>query len=358
MTVNVHYLGDPAPMKQVANLLISPSTSLRHTIVAIDRGARQAALVVDDQGHLVGLVTDGDIRRGILAGATLDTPIDLIMNREFRSLPEGSSEHEALAVMRRYSLHQIPALDADGRVVRLFVLDELLEPQALSNWVVLMAGGQGKRLRPLTAATPKPMLQVAGRPMLEIILERFVDAGFQKVFISVNYYKEHILAHFGDGSAWRADVRYLQEDEPSGTAGSLRLLPERPSDPMIIMNGDVLSRVDLGGLLRFHEEHQMSATVCIGTHETQIPFGVVHTEGTQVISLEEKPVVTRNINAGIYVVNPEMLDLLPADEPCDMPQLLELGLKAGLGIAAFPVHEYWLDVGDAGKLDRANGEWS
>jgi NDP-sugar pyrophosphorylase family protein len=202
------------------------------------------------------------------------------------------------------------------------------------------------------------MLPVGDRPMLEIAVERCVKAGFRELFVSVNYLKEQIIDHFGEGSRWGADLRYLAEVEPLGTAGSLGLLPNRPDRPVLVMNGDVLSRVDFAALLKFHESHQVAATLCVRAHETQIPFGVIHTEGVHVKSVEEKPVLTHYVNAGIYLVNPELLDLLPADQPCDMPELLELALAQNLKVAVFPLHEYWLDVGTHGRLDQAKKEWS
>jgi len=334
-----------------------PSASLREAIAIIDRGTVQIALVTDTDHRLLGTVTDGDIRRGLLRGETLDTPVERVMNRAFRCLPTTARGSEALALMRQELLHQIPIVDAQGRVVRLFLLEELLRPRTLPNAVVLMAGGEGKRLRPLTEDCPKPMLPVGGKPLLEILLEQCIDAGFRHFYLSVNYLKHRIQDHFGDGSRWKVAIQYLEEDRPLGTAGALSLLPQRPVHPLLVMNGDVLTRVDFNQLLRFHAEHQSAATLCVREHTTQIPYGVVHIEDIRVLMLEEKPVLHHYVNAGIYVLNPEVLDLLSPDQPCDMPQLLEQALQHKYGVNAFPIHDYWLDVGHPDTFERANGEW-
>ena len=341
------------------NITLPLTATVREAIGAIDRGAKQIALVVDGAERLVGTVTDGDVRRGLLRGEGFESPVERVMYREFRRLGAEATAQEALSLMRREVVHQVPALDEEGRVVRLFLLEELLKPRTRPNPVLLMAGGEGRRLRPLTEETPKPMLPVGGKPMLERILEQCVDAGFREFWISVHYLKERIQEYFGDGSRWEVAIRYLEEDQPMGTAGALGLLPERPAAPLLVMNGDVLTRVDFGSLLRFHEEHRSAATLCVREHATQIPYGVVQMDDTRVLRLEEKPVVSHYVNAGLYLLNPEILDLLPAaPESCDMPTLFEKAMASSLPVNAFPIHEYWLDVGHPETLDRANGEWA
>lgn len=330
--------------------------TLREVIAVIDRGAAQIALVTD-QDRLVGIVTDGDVRRGLLRGESLDAPVTNIMRRDFRSLPANAPAAEALALMQRETLHQIPALDENGKVVHLFLLEDLIRPQKLPNSVVIMAGGEGKRLRPLTHDCPKPMLQVAGKPLLEIILKQCLDAGFEHFYFAVSYLKEQIQSHFQDGSAWGARIQYLEEDKPLGTAGALSLLPKRPDHPFLVLNGDVLTRVDYTHLLRFHADHQSTATLCVREHSTQIPYGVVRMDDVKVVALEEKPVLTHYVNAGIYLLNPDVLDLVTKDEFFDMPQLLEIAAQQGKHVSAFPIHEYWLDIGHPETLERAHGEW-
>lgn len=337
-------------------LSLHPEATLREAILAIDCGEAQIALVTKSDS-LIGIVTDGDVRRGLLRGESLDAPVSNIMRREFRSLPANATPAEALALMQLETLHQIPALDKNGEVVHLFLLEDLIKPQKLANTVVIMAGGEGKRLRPLTHDCPKPMLHVAGKPLLEIILKQCLDAGFQHFYFAVNYLREQIQSHFKDGSAWGAHIQYLEEDKPLGTAGALSLLPQRPDHPFLVLNGDVLTRVNYTHLLRFHAEHQSTATLCVREHSIQIPFGVVRMNGVKVVAMEEKPVLTRYVNAGIYLLNPDVLDLVPKDAFFDMPQLLETAAQKEKPVSAFPIHEYWLDIGHPENLERAYKEW-
>jgi dTDP-glucose pyrophosphorylase len=344
-------------MRDLADYLVRPEASLREVIEIIDRGAAQIALVANAGNKLLGVITDGDIRRALLRGESLDTPVEKIMFQNFRALPASATEEEALALMRRETLHQIPALDEQGRVVRLFLLEELIKPKRRANPVVIMAGGEGKRLRPLTQDCPKPMLRVGGKPLLEIILEQCIDAGFQHFYLSVNYLKNQIQDHFGDGARWHVRIDYLEETQPLGTGGALSLLQQKPTEPLLVLNADVLTRVDYGRLLSFHDEHQAAATMCVREHTTQIPYGVVHMDDLQVLTLEEKPVLTHYVNAGIYLLDPALLDLVPPDRFFDMPTLLEKAMQHQHRVSAFPIHEYWLDVGHPETLKRAHEEW-
>ncbi len=343
-------------MRAIEDFCIPHTATIREVVALIDRGAAQIALVTESH-RLIGIVTDGDVRRGLLRGESLDAPLATIMRRNFRSLPADSTPAEALTLMQRETLHQVPALDEAGRAVHLFLLEDLIKPKKLPNSVVIMAGGEGKRLQPLTRDRPKPMLRVAGKPLLEIILKQCLDAGFEDFYISVNYLKEQIQSHFQDGSAWGARIQYLEEEKPLGTAGALSLLLQRPEHPFLVLNGDILSRVDYTHLLRFHADNQSTATLCVREHSTQIPYGVVRMDDMKVVALEEKPVLTHYVNAGIYLLNPEVLDLVPRDAFLDMPQLLETTAQHGKSVCAFPIHEYWLDIGLPETLERAHGEW-
>ena len=337
---------------------ISAKANIREAIDSIEQGAVQIALVVDAEQKLIGTVTDGDIRRGLLQGETLDSPAERVMHREFRFVREGVQDQEALAVMRREVLHQIPVLDSECRVVRLIFLEELLKRKTLPNPVVIMAGGEGKRLRPLTENCPKPMLRVKGKPMLETILDRCKEAGFQQFYLSVNYLKKQIIDYFGDGSNWGINIEYLEESQPLGTAGALKLLPPVLSLPFLVLNGDVLTRVPYSALLRFHEKHEAFATISVKEHETIIPFGVVETKGTLVSRFQEKPTIFHYVNAGVYALSPEVLSHLTPNDPCDMPELLQRLQDANHQVHAFPIHENWLDVGLPETLERAHQEWS
>lgn len=340
-------------MRELNQVTLTAESTIRQAILLIDQGAIQIALVVDAEKRLIGTVTDGDIRRGLLNGLNLDSPIEHIMNRQFRSVREETKKSEVLALMRREVLHQIPVLDAQGRVVNLFLLEELLQNRALPNPVVIMAGGEGKRLRPLTENCPKPMLKVKGKPMLEIILDRCKEAGFHQFYLSVNYLKQQIIDHFGDGYRWGIKIEYLEESQPLGTAGALRLFPPNLSLPFLVLNGDVLTHVPYSALLRFHEEHEAFATVSVKEHETVIPYGVVETKGTLVSGFQEKPILSHYVNAGVYAFSPNALSYLTPDVPCDMPELLQRIQADNQPVHAFPIHENWLDVGHTEALTKA-----
>lgn len=344
-------------MVDLQALQLAPGTPVLEAMRIIDHGAAQIALVVDEQQRLLGTLTDGDIRRGLLHGATLDAPVERLMNRQFRFVRRSEDQAEVLEKMRREVLRQIPVLDAQGRVVQLLLLQELLSPAKLPNAVVIMAGGKGTRLRPHTEHCPKPMLPVNGKPMLEILLEQCIASGFRQFFLSVNYLKEQIIDHFGDGKTWGVSIDYLVEDKPLGTAGSLQLLPPSVQQPFLVMNGDVLTRLNPSQLLSFHCEHEAKATLCVREHITSIPFGVVLTKGVELAGFEEKPSYRQLVNAGVYVIDPQLLSLLSAHQATDMPKLLQNAQEAGHRVLVCPIHEYWIDVGRPETLKQAFKEW-
>jgi len=344
-------------MKSLSEYMVSADATMAEVVEVIDRGAAQIALVVDENRRLLGTVTDGDFRRALLRGLSMQAPVEQFMHREFHALPKTATDEDALNLMRRKFIHQIPALDDDSRVVRLFRLEELIKPNERPNTVVIMAGGKGERLKSLTTNCPKPMLQVGGKPILEIILEQCIEIGFREFYFSVNYLKEQIKDYFGDGTSWQVNIQYLEEDKPLGTAGALSLLPSMPEHPLLVLNGDVLTRVDYGHLLRFHAEHEASATLCVQEHITRIPYGVVRMDDVMVQGIEEKPVLSNYVSAGIYVLAPGLLELIPSEQSFDMPQLIEKAVEQQYRVSAFPIHEYWLDVGHPECLERAYGEW-
>lgn len=339
------------------DIQLAPATPIAEALSIIDRGGAQIALVVGEQQRLLGTLTDGDIRRGLMHGETLEAPAERLMNRQFRFVRSGEDHAAVLDMMRRDVLRQIPVLDAQGRVVQLLLLQELLAPAQLPNAVVIMAGGKGNRLRPHTEYCPKPMLPVNGKPMLEILLEQCIASGFRKFYLSVNYLKEQIIDHFQDGKGWGVAIDYLFEDEPLGTAGSLQLLPGSVQEPFLVMNGDVLTRLNPSHLLRFHFEHDAAGTLCVREHTTTVPFGVVQTNGVELAGFEEKPSFRQLVNAGVYVIDPQLLPLLPPHQPTDMPTLLQSAQQAGHRVAVCPIHEYWIDVGRPETLQQAHQEW-
>ncbi len=344
-------------MKKLCDYIVGPTTTVRDVIEVINRGAAQIALVADAEQKLLGLITDGDIRRALLRNESLTSLAANIMCQNFHSLPKNATEKEALTVMHREVISHMPVLDEQGRVVNLFLLDELVRKKKLPNRAVIMAGGEGKRLGALTQSCPKPMLRVGGKPLLEIILEHCIDAGLQHFHLSVNYLKEQIKDYFGDGSSWNVTIDYLEETHPLGTGGALSLLTEKLSEPLFVLNGDVLNKVDYGRLLSLHHEHKAAATMCVHEHSTQIPYGVVLLDDVKVLEIEEKPILNNFVNAGIYLLDPVLLDLVPQNQFFDMPQLLEKAIKLNYLVTAFPVHEYWLDIGHPETLQRANDEW-
>jgi len=323
---------------------ISPHKTIKDAIKVIDHGAAQVALVVENENKLVGIVTDGDIRRAILKGGPLEKDISTIMTPNPVFLYEGPSKNQALKYMRDKVIHHVPVVDSDKRIKGLIVLDEFLLKPSLDNPVVIMAGGKGERLRPYTENCPKPMLPINGKPMLEIILERCISFGFKQYYFSVNYLKEEIINYFGDGNEWGVDIYYIEEDRPLGTAGSLSLLPKNLHDDVLIINGDVLSELNLKRLLDFHQKKKNEATICSRNHEVFIPFAVINEENGQLKDLSEKPTYSFQINAGVYILSPEIFREIP-HEFCDITELLKTKSQKSKKIGIFPIHENWDDVG-------------
>lgn len=344
-------------MKDWKKILISESTPIREAIKVIDEGALQIALVVDNDRRLLGTITDGDVRRGILSGVDLEGLAVSIMNTNPTVAHVQESREEALKLLQQKSLHQVPIVDHEGRLVGLEVIEDLMRPQIRDNLVVIMAGGLGSRLGPLTKDCPKLMLHVGGKPILETIIENFLDFGFCNFCLSVNYKAEIIKDYFGDGLKYGCNIDYLYENEPLGTAGALSLLPSRPRSPILVINGDVLTKVDYNHLLSFHHEQNAKATMCVREYDIQVPFGVVQVEGQRFIGIEEKPVQKFFINAGIYVLDPDALAMLESGVHCDMPSLLNRVAQQKHETAVFPVREYWLDLGQIEDLNQAKGEY-
>lgn len=333
-------------------ILVSSDVTLRDTIACINAGRIQLALVVDASRALLGTISDGDVRRALLAGAQLDESIGHIVHHEPVTAAAGTSDEEILALMRHHSIERVPILD-EGRVVDVRLLRELVEA-AHDQTVVIVAGGEGKRLRPLTDATPKPMLEVGGKPLLETVLGHVRDAGFSKVVLLVNYQADTIERHFGDGGSLGVDITYVHEHEPGGSAGGLRLM-ERPERPFVVLNADLLTNVDFDALLRFHVSEGNLVTVGVKQYVLEVPYGVVELDGAQVTALREKPELRLFVNAGIYALSPEAVGLLPerAGE-LHMTELIDAALAGGERVGSFAVHEYWLDIGHVADYERAN----
>jgi dTDP-glucose pyrophosphorylase/predicted transcriptional regulator len=332
---------------------VTPEATVRDALAAIDRASLAIALVVRDGRVLLGTVTDGDVRRAILQGASLDASVTTVMN----AAPVVGRQHEGAAqLMERMlarRLRQLPIVDAFGAVVALRTLDELVRPPPRDNLAVIMAGGLGERLRPLTENVPKPMLLVGDQPILARVIRGLARHGFSDIALSVNFRADVIEGYFQDGSAFGARIRYVHERERMGTAGALSLLPERPTEPFFVLNADLLTDVDYAALMDFHVAEGAALTMCVATHDTRIAYGVVRLDGSRVAGIVEKPRLTHHINAGIYVLDPRCLDLVPRGAPFDMPALIDALLARGERVAGFAMRETWLDIGQLHDYQRA-----
>lgn len=344
-------------MKDWEKTLISPDMPILEALRIIDSGAMQIVLVVDENRKLLGTVTDGDIRRGILRGISLDTPVKEVMNQKPTTVYYYETRDKILAMMKNKAIHQIPVIDDAGRVVHIEVLNKLLQSARRNNWVVIMAGGLGQRLKPLTDDCPKPMLKVGDKPILETIIQNFIEYGFYQFYIAVNYKAEMIETYFGDGSKWGVNIAYLREKERLGTVGALKLLPAEPVEPVIVMNGDLMTKVNFGYLLDFHHQHHSQATMCVREYQVQVPYGVVQIDNYRLTGIVEKPVQNYFVSAGVYVLDPQTFQYIPSNQYFDMPSLFDKVIRDRRETAVFPVREYWVDIGRMGDFEKANREY-
>jgi len=342
--------------QHLEKIVVSESASIRTAMEAIDRGAVEIALVVSGGGKLIGTLTDGDIRRSLLSGALLDDAASKFMNKRFTAVGTGTSRAEVLDLMRARSLEQIPIVDGAGHLVGLHLLREILGAVSRPNCALVMAGGRGERLLPITGSLPKPMVKVAGRPILERIVLHLVGFGIRRVFLSINYMGDVIEGHFNDGAELGCKIEYLKEEKPLGTGGALSLLPEKPDHPLLVLNGDLLTQFNVGNLLAFHAERGFKATVGVHEYVHTVPYGVVDQKDDRITGLREKPSQTWLANAGIYVLEPELVERVPKDTYFPLPALIEECLKRGEAVGAFPIMEDWIDVGYPKELRRARGE--
>lgn len=344
-------------MKTWQAALINPQTTLREALQVIDRTGGRIALVVDARRQLLGTLSDGDIRRGLLKGLGLADVVALAMHEHPTSARVDDDRASVLAQMRRLGFHQMPVVDAENRVVGMQTLDDFLAAPVRDNWVVIMAGGLGTRLSELTQSTPKPMLRVGSRPLLETIVRNLADQGFSHLFLAVNYMADQIEAHFDDGGQFGVEIRYLREPQRLGTAGALGLLPNAPTAPVIVINADLLTKEDFGQLLDRHVLSGAEATMAVRNYEMQVPFGVVREREGTIEAIEEKPVQRFLVNAGIYVLSPQALQKVQAGEYLDMPTLFQRLVDEGCTTRCCPITGFWLDIGRLGDYERANDEF-
>jgi dTDP-glucose pyrophosphorylase len=338
-------------------MTITPDASILEALQAIDRGAQEIALVCDDEGRVLGTLTDGDLRRAILGGATLESrAVRESMQLEFSWVGPDASRAEVLDLMRARGIKQVPVLDASRRILGLHLMHELLGATPRPNWAVIMAGGQGTRLRPLTENIPKPMIPVAGRPILERLILHLVGYGVTRIYLSINYLGHMIEDHFGDGGQLGCRIEYLREESRLGTGGALSLLPERPRDPLVVLNGDLVTQFDLARMLEFHADGGYCSTFGVRPYAVDVPYGVVESVDGRLLAIREKPTQRMLVNAGIYVLSPEVLELVPANREFPITELFEDCLSREMSVGVHLIEDEWLDVGRHHELRQARGE--
>jgi dTDP-glucose pyrophosphorylase len=333
--------------------LLPPDATIEQAVRNLVETGLQIVLVTNGDGVLQGTVTDGDIRRGLLRGLDLGSPIEGVLHRDAFVVPPGLGKDSVLRLMEANHFHQLPVVDVERKIVGLHLWDRVTAPVPRDNPMLIMAGGQGSRMRPHTENCPKPLLLVDDKPILEHILERARAEGFQHFVLAVHYLGHMIEDYFGDGTRWDVAIRYIHEPMPLGTAGALALLTPRPALPFLVSNGDVLTDINYGKLLDFHVRQGAAATMAVRLHEWQHPYGVVRTDGIDIVGFEEKPIARTHVNAGIYALDPMALDHVQPGTPCDMPALFEHVAARGRRTIVYPMHEPWLDVGGPDDYELA-----
>jgi len=344
-------------MKTIDKILLHQTACIREALQVIDKGAMKLVLIIDTDRRLIGTLTDGDIRRGLLNGMCLDDSIETIIYRNPTVCKANDSKDAIIQLALAKKIYQIPVVDNTGCVVGIQEIDELIKSKHKTNKIVLMAGGLGTRLGELTKHTPKPMLHIGNKPILETIIENFTKYGFTEIIISVNHLSHIIEDYFGDGSRFGVSIEYVHEKQRMGTAGALSLMRDKLTEPFFVMNGDLLTNVNFENLYDYHIASQAVATMCVREYDFQVPYGVVNISDSKIISIDEKPVHKFFVSAGIYMFSPEVLPLIPDGEFHDMPTLFDNCISSGEITSSFPIHEYWLDIGRINDYERANGEY-
>ncbi len=344
-------------MQSITDITVLSTITIKEALKIIDESSKQILLVVDETGKLVGTLTDGDIRRGLLKGLDLNSSIESIIFATPTIAKISDTKEEILKIALSKKLHQIPIVDENGKIVGIQEIEELIKPKEKTNKVVLMVGGLGTRLRPLTDNTPKPMLKVGNKPILQTIVEKFAEYGYTNIVMCVNYKSHVIKDYFGDGSEFGVNIEYVFEEQRMGTAGALSLLKEKPTEAFFVMNGDLLTNVNFEHLHDYHMSNSAMGTMCVREYDFQVPYGVVNIEDSKILSIEEKPVQKFFVSAGIYMLSPEILKFIPQDEFFDMPTLFEKLISEKKNAISFPLREYWLDIGRMEEYKKANEEY-
>ena len=345
--------------EELEKFLLKWNATIGDAINLLDRVGGLICIVIDDNGRAVGTITDGDIRRALLKNISLRSPLDEVVQRNFVSVDEGASKNASMRLMRERKLKCIPVLNSAGKPLELHVAEQYGAHPALPNHAVLMAGGKGTRLFPITRDIPKPMLNVGDKPILERIVENLIEQGIQTFWISINYLGEAIKAHFQDGSRWGVDINYLEEDKPRGTAGSLELLPiEDMNAPVFVMNGDIVANINLERMVELHKSAGAVMTIGSKLHNINVPFGVLQVSDGRVTGLSEKPDMELLVNAGFYLLEPEILKLIPPGAHLDMTELMGLSIEAGQKVSPFVLLDSWMDIGLPDQLQNARNKFS
>ncbi len=345
-------------MKDITNLKLNPSSTIKEAMEIIGKGAMKIALVVNEKDQLIGTLTDGDLRQAFLSGKTIEDTISNFYFKKPTFVDINMSKEEVLNLCISKKIYQIPIVNDKQQVIGIHILDELFEKKIYNNKVVLMVGGLGSRLRPLTESTPKPMLKVGGKPILHIIVEKFAHYGFKEIIMCVNYKSDIIIDYFGDGSKLGVNIEYIFEKKRMGTAGALSLLKYRPNEPFFVMNGDLLTNINFEHLLEEHNKNNSKATMCVREYDFEVPYGVVKLdENKNIKSIEEKPIHNFFVSAGIYMFNPECLDYIPKDKFYDIPSLFERLIEENEKTSSYLIKEYWIDIGRIEEYEKANEEY-
>ena len=345
-------------MRIVNDIKLSINSTIKDALQTINNGGLQIAIVVDENDALVGTVTDGDIRRGLLNGLDLNSSVSLVVHKSPSIASVGDTKESILKIALAKKLHKIPLVDELGKLVGIEDIEDIIKPVGKTNRVILMVGGLGTRLRPLTQDTPKPMLKVGNKPILQTIVEKFAEYGFVNITMCVNFNASIIRDYFGDGKEFGVNIDYVLEQKRMGTAGALSLLKERPSEPFFVMNGDLLTNVNFEHILNYHTLNKATATMCVREYDYEVPYGVVKMNDNKIIEIAEKPVQKFFVSAGIYMLSPEILDIIPQDEFYDMPTLFEKAIAQDKNVISFPIHEYWIDIGRLEEYQKANEEYA
>jgi dTDP-glucose pyrophosphorylase len=335
---------------------INSDATILDALKKLDASGLGICLVADIDGRLTGTLSDGDIRRALIKGASLSCAVSAHVNRNFYAVSPCASRAEVLEIMQARKFSQIPIIDAAGKLKGLHLLHSLISQRVKDNWAVIMAGGKGTRLGKLTASIPKPMLKVAGRPILERIILHLIGHGIKNIFIAVNHLSNIIEDYFKDGSAWGCNIMYLREDEPLGSGGALSLLPSVAELPVILMNGDLIVETDLDSMLQFHEQNNYFATMGVHYYNHEVPFGCIEIENNRIVALEEKPLLSKVINAGVYVLSPDAVNSIPKNTFFPITTLFENALAEKSPCGAYYLDGDWMDVGQLEQLRQARGQ--